>query len=244
MKRLILFGVLFTLTLFFSCSEEETKDLKGGEKSNTKIFEREEQNEDYELLSFEGVEFLESKSWLEENSFFQNNFTCNELYRVTSKVDNKSYLGLDLYLENCSLDNYKVKNYVIIHELPENKKFVYLQRDIIKGNSLIVQFLDITNGNVMEYYLYNCEEEDYLVYQNRIKEIGGIGTEKKHPCYKSFRSCYNRTKAGLVQGPIDEVMCEWLPCATSAYAFCALAYFDGYIATASDFDPNNCTVIH
>lgn len=244
MKKIFLLGLTLTFTTIsiISCSEESTTEQNIDNTKNSITDRTDFENGSYEKLSLNSNEFLESKAWLDNNSFFKNKFSCNELYNVTSNINNKSYIGLDLSIEGANLEGYKIKNYVIIHKLSNNKKFIYLQRDIIKDNSQIVQFLDITTGDVMEYFLYNCSEDDYTNYQGKADASSG-GGGPKHVCYKSFNSCYNKTKAGLVQSPIDEVMCDWLPCATMAYSFCALAYVDGYIATASDFNPGDCTKI-
>lgn len=244
MKRIILLGAFTSLLTFLnlSCSEEQTENSIEYHKNDIEIYQRELQDVNYEKLTFDSDEFLESNEWLRKNSFFGINFNCNELYEVTSKLDNKSYVGLDIDIQNCYIEGYRIKNYVVFHELSNGKKFIYLQRDIIKNNTQIVQFLDINNGEVMDYYLYNCSEDDYALYQSKLNEtVGGLGL--RHICYKSFKSCYNNTKAGLVQSAADEVLCEWLPCATMAYSFCALAYVDGYIATAGGFNPGDCTKI-
>lgn len=242
MKKIILFGTFCSIVLFsiLSCSEEETSKLNESTKENSAMYQKETQEGSFEKLSFDSEEFINSNDWLKRNSFFGNSFNCNELYKVTSNLNDISYIGLDLNIENSNIDGYRIKNYVIFHKLSNGKKFIYLQRDIMIGNSQIVQFLDITNGNVMDYFLYNCTEDDYSSYQSKV-DAGGGGP--KHVCYKSFKSCYDNTKAGLVQSPTDEVLCDWLPCATMAYSFCALAYVDGYIQTASDFDPGDCTKI-
>lgn len=204
------------------------------------------ENGTFEKLSIEAKEFKNDLEWLKENSFFKTNFKAKELYKVTPNEIGKSYYGLHIDLGESKITDYKINNYVIIYKLSNGKKLIYLQRNIYKDKSIITEFIDIENGDYLDYFLYNCNEEFYQNYKISSSKLlmGGGIQAAKHSCFKTFSSCFNHVSQGLAEGPTNTVLCEWLPCATLAYGACTIAYTEGWIQSGSNFNSANCTKIY
>lgn len=57
---------------------------------------------------------------------------------------------------------------------------------------------------------------------------------KGNTCFTTFDACFQHV-SGEVGSPLDQALCEWLPCKTVAFITCTIAEQEGWIEESDCF---------
>ncbi len=98
-----------------------------------------------------------------------------------------------------------------------------------------------TSNKVIGIEILNALSEKTIASEFKENSIKTKGKDVTI-CFTTFKACFNRTKDGD-GSPTDEMLCEWLPCATMAYAVCSIGQSGGYIQDSVFFNRSECDVI-
>ncbi|MBI6121464.1 hypothetical protein [Salegentibacter maritimus] len=114
---------------------------------------------------------------------------------------------------------------------------LYIHRIYQKGEIKINEIVNVENGNILSYYLNGLSANEYFNLRN-FQNKGTI-------CYTSFNDCVNGLNEEISADPVDNAVCDFLPCATINYGVCTIASGSGYIQGSSNYiGDSNCSSIY
>lgn len=113
---------------------------------------------------------------------------------------------------------------------------IYIHRIKTKNDITIEEVINVFDGTLISYKLTGISEDDYLnIYSNSRVAV----------CYTSFDDCYYNLQNSIASNPLDDMICDLLPCGVINYSACTIMKGSGYTRDSSGYvGDENCEAIY
>lgn len=261
MKRIFKFLPFLFLSVSLilnSCSEDEVITNQSEnimKKSNYADYE-------YNGYSLIGKDIQEHDIEITELNDLINSFNNNnergevlELKENTSKYisfKDYNYHILDASVDDSSLQHLGYTSFTKVVKIKTNdEEGLPTSRNMIlrvleKDNIVIKEVVSPISGKIVSWDLQNISISDYetlkpnVYIPNEQDEQNSVEGDT-HYCWTSHHACVQFMTGS--NSDEDNVVCDWLPCNTVAYAACTVAYISGDIEGATGFHCEHCDVL-
>jgi hypothetical protein len=211
----------------------------------------------FKKIASNSKESLSLKSWFNEKNNSTEKSSLNktssdakkygDTYLVTPEFEKFEYIGVEFFDALNLNSNYKVRNYLLditYKDRPKSFRFVYIQREISYGNLYIFEMVSAITGKIVSYSLNGISEEKYLEFRKKYYSDDSYSEKKSNICFTTFKACIDNLNLGL-NNPLDQAICDFLPCNTIVYVTCTFAELEGMIEESDCFNGcNYCDVIY